>query len=115
MSHFASHQSREPTPHREAPAELPKYALEIDNVSLQRGEKVILQNVSLRVPIGATCAIVGHNGSGKSTLLRVIEGYEFPTSGTVRILGETLGETDVARLRERVRLVGAAGMSSGGG
>lgn len=90
-------------------------AIQLEKVGVQRGGRWILRDVSLTVPMGATCALVGHSGSGKSTLLRVLEGYEFPTEGRARVLGETLGETDIAKLRRRVRLVGAPGMSSMGG
>ena len=46
--------------------------------------------------------VLGANGSGKSTLLRIAAVYEHPTQGTVRVLGETLGRTDVRVLRRRV-------------
>jgi iron complex transport system ATP-binding protein len=84
-------------------------ALDIRDVTVVRGGRTLLSRLSFAVPGGATCAVVGPNGSGKSTLLRVIEGFEFPTSGEARVLGEKLGETNLAELRRRVRLVGSAG------
>lgn len=84
-------------------------ALSLRDVSVVRGGRALLRGITFDVPHGATCAVVGPNGSGKSTLLRVIEGFQYPTRGEVRILGETLGETVLADLRKRVKLVGSAG------
>jgi iron complex transport system ATP-binding protein len=78
---------------------------------VRRGGRWILRGIDLEVSPGSTCGIVGPNGSGKSTLLRVIAGYEFPTSGVVEVLGRRLGETDLAELREHIRLVGTPGLS----
>lgn len=84
-------------------------AVRLRGVGVRRDGRWILRGVNLDVSADSTCAVVGPNGSGKSTLLRVIEGYEFPTEGQVWVLGRKLGETDVAELRKRVRLVGGAG------
>lgn len=90
-------------------------AVRLEGVSVVRSGRTLLRDLSLTVPVGATFAVIGANGAGKTTLLRLLEGYEFPTRGTVTVLGETLGQTDVARLRHRVRLVGSAGVSDVGG
>lgn len=49
-----------------------------------------LQNISLKIPAGASVAIVGSSASGKSTLLRIITGVWVPKVGTVRIDGADL-------------------------
>lgn len=69
--------------------------------------KPIVNAVDWRVGPGETWALLGPNGAGKTTLLTVAAAVEFPSSGQVTILGETLGHTDTARLRERIGFVDA--------
>jgi iron complex transport system ATP-binding protein len=78
------------------------------NVSVTRGQRTILSGVSWSVPTGACAAILGPNGSGKSTLVRVIMGQMWPTNGTVCVLGEPFGETDLNELRQSIRLAQTA-------
>ncbi len=54
---------------------------------------------------GACCAILGPNGSGKSTLLAILSGYTWPTSGSVRIGGQTYGKVDLASVRRTIGLI----------
>ncbi|MBX7184217.1 MAG: Wzt carbohydrate-binding domain-containing protein [Vicinamibacteria bacterium] len=54
-----------------------------------RGQVAALSDVTFDVPSGSALAIVGENGSGKSTLLDTLLGLTPPTSGSVRIQGET--------------------------
>lgn len=68
----------------------------------------LLHAVDLEVGRDAHTVVLGPNGSGKTTLLRVVAGYRFPTTGTVAVLGERFGHTDLRRLRRRVGLVSAA-------
>ena len=55
----------------------------------RRGEPV-LRGLSLRVPAGSLCALMGGNGSGKSTLLRLLAQEERPQRGELRLLGRSL-------------------------
>lgn len=80
------------------------------NVSVRRGEITILDNVDWTLPIGASCAILGPNGSGKTTLMRVVTGFMWATTGSVDILGNRLGQTDVRQLRREVSVVDPAAM-----
>ena len=61
-----------------------------------------------RVADGERWLVLGANGSGKTSLLRIAALYEHPTSGTVDVLGERLGRTDVRVLRRRVGYASAA-------
>jgi len=54
----------------------------------------ILQDISFAVMPGETVAIVGASGSGKSTLLGLLAGLDEPSSGVVRLDGQSLGELD---------------------
>jgi iron complex transport system ATP-binding protein len=56
---------------------------------------------------GERWALLGPNGAGKTTLLTVVAAVEFPSLGTVDVLGERLGRVDVFRLRERIGLLDA--------
>src|SRR4051812_45496231 len=84
-------------------------ALELRDVSLARGGRQILRDVSWSIPHGTCAAILGPNGSGKSTLARILAGYMWPSSGDVFIDGSHFGEVDLNELRRSVRLVQAAG------
>jgi putative ABC transport system ATP-binding protein len=57
----------------------------------------ILQDISFAVMPGETVAIVGASGSGKSTLLGLLAGLDEPSSGVVRLDGQSLGELDEDR------------------
>jgi len=52
--------------------------------------QTILHNVSLSVPAGQSCSIVGALGSGKSTLLNIIGLLDKPNSGQVLLAGEDI-------------------------
>ena len=77
-------------------------ALALDNIVFQRDGTLILDDVTFHVRTDDRWVVLGANGSGKSTLLRIAAMYEHPSRGTVRVLGETLGRTDVRVLRRKV-------------
>lgn len=63
--------------------------LEIDGASVMRGERLVLDRISLRVEEGQHSAIIGPNGSGKSTLVQMIARQLYPLAGgRVRIFGQ---------------------------
>ncbi len=64
-------------------------AIEFVNVTKAFGDKLLMDNVSFRVPPGAIVGIIGPNGAGKSTLFRMIAGQDKPDSGEVNI-GQTV-------------------------
>jgi iron complex transport system ATP-binding protein len=65
----------------------------------------LLGRVDWEVAPGERWALLGPNGSGKTTLLTIAAAVEFPSLGTVEVLGRTLGRTDTARLREEIGFV----------
>lgn len=82
--------------------------LELRSIVVDRGQRRILDHVDLLVAGDENWLVLGANGSGKTTLLRIASMYDHPTSGTVRVLGEELGRTDVRHLRRRVGYASAA-------
>ena len=69
--------------------------------------KLLLADFAWTVRTGERWALLGPNGAGKTTLLTLAAAAGFPSSGRVEILGETMGRTDVARLREQIGFVDA--------
>jgi heme exporter protein A len=65
-------------------------AIELRGLARRFGERTALERVSVRVPAGATLAVLGHNGAGKSTLLRILATLLRPSAGEVAVLGEPL-------------------------
>ena len=59
--------------------------IEFKNVSKSFGDRVLIENLSFKVPAGAIVGIIGPNGAGKSTLFRLIQGVEAPDAGEVAI------------------------------
>jgi iron complex transport system ATP-binding protein len=83
-------------------------ALSFEAVDVERVSILVLRAVGFRVGAGERWAVLGPNGSGKTTLLEVASGYLYPTRGTVEVLGERLGRSDLRVLRPRVGLVSAS-------
>ncbi len=67
----------------------------------------ILDRIDWEANAGELWALLGPNGAGKTTLLTVLGAVEFPSTGTVEVLGRQLGRTDVFGLRERIGFVDA--------
>ena len=63
--------------------------VEFKNVSKAFGDRLLIDNLSFKVPPGAIVGIIGPNGAGKSTLFRMIAGQEKPDSGEV-VIGQTV-------------------------
>ena len=74
-------------------------AIEFENVSKGFGDKLLIDNLSFRVPPGAVVGIIGPNGAGKTTLFRLITGKETPDSGKIKI-GHTVQLAVVDQTRE---------------
>jgi len=72
--------------------------IEADGVSKAYGERVLIDDMTFKLPPGGIVGVIGPNGAGKTTLFRMITGQEKPDSGKIRI-GETvaLGYVDQSR------------------
>jgi iron complex transport system ATP-binding protein len=77
-------------------------ALDLHGITKVVDERPILRGVDWCIRPGQRWVVLGRNGCGKTTLMRIASLYLHPTSGSVTVLGETLGRCDVRRLRERI-------------
>jgi ATP-binding cassette ChvD family protein len=72
--------------------------IEAQHLSKAFGDKLLIDNLSFKIPPGAIVGIIGPNGAGKTTLFRMITGQDKPDGGTLRV-GDTvkLGYVDQSR------------------
>ncbi len=77
---------------------------ELEDVNYSRAGELVLRDVSLRLPVGAS-SVVGPSGSGKSTMLRLLDRLADPDSGRVIYEGTDVRERDPLTLRREVSLV----------
>jgi iron complex transport system ATP-binding protein len=82
--------------------------LEFADVTVRRGDAVLLDRIDWTVEEDERWVVLGPNGAGKTTLLQVASAQVHPTSGVVGILEEVLGTVDVFELRPRIGLTSAA-------
>jgi iron complex transport system ATP-binding protein len=85
-----------------------EHAVAVTGVSLVRSGSPLLRDVTWRVEPDERWVVLGPNGAGKTTLVRLAAGLEHPTSGTVDVLGERIGRTDLRELRTRIGVTSAA-------
>ena len=77
----------------------------LDDVGLEHDGRRILDSVSDHIHRGSATAVLGPSGSGKSTFLRLLNRFEEPTAGVIRLDGQPLASYDVHALRRAVGLV----------
>jgi iron complex transport system ATP-binding protein len=82
--------------------------IDLNNVTVVRDQRQILNNVDWQVESDQRWVIVGPNGAGKTTLLRVVGAQIHPSSGQATILNERLGEINVFELRTRIGFASSA-------
>ena len=91
---------------------MPTVGVEFAKVSytLPRGAdgqtgRVLLCEISLKLEVGTTTALLGRSGSGKTTLLRMVNGLVTPSSGEVRVAGKATRNYDTVALRRGIGYV----------
>ncbi|GLC37293.1 hypothetical protein PLESTB_001139600 [Pleodorina starrii] len=88
------------------PAPRGGFDVTLDNVCFgYRPDDPLLEHVSLHVPAGSSCAIVGASGSGKSTILRLLFRFYDVQSGAVRIGGHDVRQVTLDSLRSAIAIV----------
>ncbi len=73
--------------------------IEADNINKAFGDRLLINNLSFKLPPGGIVGIIGPNGAGKTTLFRMMAGLEKPDSGTLT-LGQTVQLAYVDQLRD---------------
>ena len=81
-----------------------KNAIELNHISKSFGE-FSLKDVTLAVPAGTICGLVGENGAGKSTLIRILMGALRPDSGTAAALGVDVSAPEFLNAKEDIGVV----------
>lgn len=82
--------------------------IQLQNVTVAYGDRVILNHIDLDVHAGETLAILGASGSGKSTILRLIMGLQRPTSGKIFVDGKDItsySEDQLDTVRQHMGMV----------
>ncbi|MEM9741815.1 MAG: ABC transporter ATP-binding protein [Pseudomonadota bacterium] len=82
--------------------------VELIDVEFRRGERTLFSGLSLSIPQGKICAIMGPSGTGKTTLLRLIGGELKPDAGQVRVAGvdvHSLSRGELFELRKSMGLL----------
>lgn len=87
---------------------MPKPIIKLNNVSFLRKERSILKDICWEIKSDQHWTLLGANGSGKTSLLRIITGYEWPSRGTVNVLGNEFGKCAISGLRKHIGYVSSA-------
>lgn len=82
--------------------------LEFSDVVVRRNSRNIVDHLDWSVADDERWVVLGPNGAGKTTVLQLADTLMHPTSGTVTILGEELGRTDVFEIRPRIGFASSA-------
>ena len=81
--------------------------LSLSDVSVRRGDRVILGPLNFSISHGERWVVLGPNGAGKSTLLQILATKMFPTTGVVSVLDKQMGTVDLFELRTRIGICGS--------
>ncbi|PKD42057.1 energy-dependent translational throttle protein EttA [Methylomonas sp. Kb3] len=73
--------------------------IDVENISKGFGDRLLINNLSFKLPPGGIVGIIGPNGAGKTTLFRMMAGFEKPDSGDIKF-GQTVQMAYVDQLRD---------------
>jgi len=76
--------------------------IDLQHVHWEREDRTILQQINWQVKAGEHWCLLGLNGSGKTSLLNMVNGYQWPTSGKISVLGHAFGSYDLRELRKEI-------------
>ncbi|PJZ68481.1 ABC transporter ATP-binding protein [Leptospira perolatii] len=79
--------------------------LSLKGIKYFRSGIPILENIDWEIEAGTHWVLLGRNGAGKTTLVNLIYGSIWPTAGTIKLFGETFGETPLQELRFRLGIL----------
>ena len=86
----------------------PDLLVDMRDVEFIRGGNTLVGPVTWQVELDERWVVIGPNGAGKTTLIRMASAQEFPSKGTVFILGERVGATDMRDLRAAIGVTSSA-------
>ena len=78
--------------------------VKLEHVTQRFGDKVVLDDLSLDIPVGKTTVIIGESGSGKSVLIKTMNGLLLPTEGKCSLFGQDTTQCNpvqITNLRKR--------------
>ncbi|MEI8572668.1 energy-dependent translational throttle protein EttA [Methylomonas sp. LW13] len=73
--------------------------IDVENISKGFGDRLLINNLSFKLPPGGIVGIIGPNGAGKTTLFRMMAGFEKPDTGEIKF-GQTVQMAYVDQLRD---------------
>lgn len=76
--------------------------IDVQHASWRRDQTMIINDISWQVQSGEHWCLLGLNGSGKTTLLNMINGYIWPTTGSIHVLDEQFGSVDLREHRKKI-------------
>jgi ABC-2 type transport system ATP-binding protein len=84
---------------------VPEYAIELEDITKQYGDKQALSGVTFTMPAGTVLGVLGPNGAGKTTTINVLSTLIRPTSGSARVAGYDVVK-EAAQVRRSIGLTG---------
>lgn len=86
----------------------PDLLIDMRGVEFTRGGNTLVGPVDWQVELDERWVVIGPNGAGKTTLIRMAAAQEFPSAGTLFVLGERVGATDMRDLRAAIGVTSSA-------